>query len=438
MTLRDQQDPTSTRPLQEETPLSVRRFSLTFSSAAKGSGTFQSAGERCSIGAQESNDVVLVDPTVSRFHCEVRLEPGGARVRDLGSRNGTFVDGVRVVEAYLKNGSTLKLGRASLQVHLGSDRIALPASALTEMGPLVGASAAMRLVFAMLERAAQSDATVLLEGETGTGKEAASEAMHLAGARRDRPLVVVDCAALPPNLLESELFGHERGAFTGADRARAGAFEDAGGGTVLIDEVGELPLELQPKLLRVLERKEIRPLGSNQMRPVDVRMIAATNRDLRADVNQGRFRSDLYFRLAVVRITLPPLRARLEDLPLLVDRILSRLRAPESARAELTRPEFIAALSLSAWPGNVRELRNHIERSLVFQRALPVESDPRPAGDLEPYSEARRRALDGFERSYFEGLLARTEGNIARAAREAGIDRAYLYRVLRRQGLLRT
>ena len=387
---------------------------------------------RSSIGQHESNDVVLEeDRTVSRFHCEILLDEGGARVRDLSSRNGTKVDGTRVVEAFLRDGAELQVGATKLLVRLGDEKVVQQVSARTELGPLVGRSASMRAAFALLEKAAASDTTVLLEGETGTGKEGAAEALHALSPRRDKPFVVVDCAAIPASLMESELFGHDKGAFTGASARRIGAFEEADGGTVFLDEIGELPLDLQPKLLRVLERKEIRRIGTNQMAPVDVRVVAATHRDLRAAVNNREYRADLYYRLSVVRITLPPLRERVEDVPLLVDRLLERMGKREMT--DLRKPDFLAALQRHSWPGNVRELRNFIERCVVFQEPLPL--DQKAAEPPKSFGEARQRAIDAFERAYVTELLAAHEGKVAAAAQKAGIGRAHFYRLLHKHGL---
>jgi DNA-binding NtrC family response regulator len=293
-----------------------------------------------------------------------------------------------------------------------------------------------------MERAAASDVTVLLEGETGTGKSQAAESIHRQSSRRDHSFLVVDCGALPPNLLESELFGHEKGAFTGAVTRRVGVFEEARGGTVFLDEIGELPLELQPKLLRVLEAREIRRLGTNSYTPVDVRIVTATNRDLRAEVNAGRFRSDLYFRLAVVKIPLPALRQRGEDMPLIVEKLISGLGADARVKATLLDPGFVAQLQRSAWPGNIRELRNHLERCVVLQETLlpgEGEESARPPGDAAtqidpriPYPEARRRALDAFERQYVEALLQLHGGKVSQAAASADIDRVNLYRLIKR------
>jgi DNA-binding NtrC family response regulator len=297
----------------------------------------------------------------------------------------------------------------------------------------------MRQSFALLERAAATDFTVLIEGETGTGKGEAAEAIHAASQRRDRRLVVVDCGAIPENLLESELFGHEKGAFTGAVDRRVGAFEEASGGTIFLDEIGELSLDLQPKLLRVLQNREIRRVGSNSHRPVDVRVIAATNRDLRAEVNAGRFRPDLYFRMAVVRVQMPPLRQRPEDIPLIVEKILDEIAAGERG-SPLRAPAFLAGLGHGAWPGNVRELRNHLEQCLVFGEALPPVEDQAPVAAVEvdahlPYAEARQRALARFEERYLQKLLELHQRKIPQAAGAANITRVHLYRLLRRHGI---
>ncbi len=328
------------------------------------------AKPRASIGQEPSNDVVLTDKTISRFHCEIVIDGGAARVRDLESRNGTWVNGTRVVEAHLADGAELRVGRTLLRIAFGDERVAQPLSEKSELGPLVGRSLAMRSAFALLELAAPSDATVLLE-ETGTGKEGAAEALHLGSPRRDKPLVVVDCSAIPANLIESELFGHEKGAFTGATSRQVGAFEEADGGTVLLDEVGELPLDLQPKLLRVLERREIKPVGSPRRRPLDVRVIAATHRDLRAGVNNHTYRADLYFRLSVVRITLPPLRDRPDDIPLLAERILQRLAAPPQVLAQLLAPEFLAALQRHSWPATCASCATFSSAASCFSACSP-------------------------------------------------------------------
>jgi two-component system, NtrC family, response regulator GlrR len=420
----------------------VRRFRLRVVDGPGAGQSFESTGERTSIGSHPLNDVLLDERTVSRFHCELLVDEKGVWVKDLGSRNGTVLDGVLVKEAAVRNGSLLTLGRVGLRFELSGERTKLQLSEQPRFGSLVGGSVAARMSFALMERAAASDVTVLLEGETGTGKSQAAESIHRQSSRRDHPFFVVDCGALPANLLESELFGHEKGAFTGALNRRVGVFEEARGGTVFLDEIGELPLELQPKLLRVLEAREIRKLGTNSYIPVDVRIITASNRDLRAEVNAGRFRSDLYFRVAVVKISLPALRQRSEDVPLIVDKLLSGLGADARVKAIILDPAFLAQLQRSAWPGNVRELRNHLERCVVLQETLlpgegedsahPAESEPNTIDPRVPYPEARRRALDAFERQYVEALLQLHGGKVSQAAASADIDRVHLYRLIKR------
>jgi two-component system, NtrC family, response regulator GlrR len=400
---------------------------------------WSSSSSRFAIGSHPSNDLVIDDAAVSRFHCEIRIKDRRAWLADLDSRNGTLVDGVAVGIGGLRDSSLIRLGRSVLRFQFGTEQAALPVSEARSFGSLVGGSVAMRSAFALLERAAHSDATLLIEGETGTGKEGAAESVHQASARRDKPFVIVDCSAMPTHLLESELFGYERGAFTGATARRIGAFEEAQGGTVFLDEIGELPQDLQPKLLRVLERKQIRRLGSNTYMPVDVRLIAATNRDLRALVNEGTFRSDIYYRLAVLRVVLPPLRERPEDIPELVERFVPALGIDSAAAKQLFDKEFLVRVRSAAWPGNVRELRNYLERCAVLEEAMPlhdagrVDSSP-PIDARIPYSEAKRAVLNDFERRYFEALLKLHEGNVSRAARACGMDRVYLHKLLRRHG----
>lgn len=418
-------------------PGTVRRFQLTVAEGPAAGSRWESSGDRCAIGSHPSNDLVINDATVSRFHCEIEIGERGATVRDSASRNGTVVDGVSILHAYLRGGSLLRIGTSVIRFQYEAARNQLPISALSEFGSLVGTSVAMRSRFALMERAAATDATVLIEGETGTGKEGAAYAIHSSSPRARGPFVVVDCGAIPANLLESELFGHERGAFTGADQARAGAFEEANGGTIFLDEIGELPAELQPKILRALEARQIRPLGGNLYRHVDVRVLAATNRDLRSEVNEARFRPDLYYRLAVVRIDIPPLRQRPEDIPALAAHLLVELGADAAVSARLSTPEFLARLGQATWPGNVRELRNYLERCMVFEEPQPMVGGPERRRDpgidtALPYSEARKRVLREFERHYVESLIREHDGNISAAARAAKVDRAYLYRILRR------
>ncbi|WP_441286160.1 sigma 54-interacting transcriptional regulator [Sorangium sp. KYC3313] len=418
----------------------VRRFRLELVEGPARGAVWDSSADRCSLGSGEGNDLVVADPTVSRFHCEIRIDEAGARVRDLKSRNGTNVDGVAIVEAFLRTGSLIRVGKTVARFEFGAEHNRLPLWDEARFGALSGASVAMRGVFALLARAAERDVTVLLEGETGTGKSQAARSIHERSARREGPFVVVDCGAIHGNLIESELFGHAKGAFTGAAEPRVGAFEEASGGTIFLDEIGELPLDLQPKLLRALEAREIRRVGTNTARPVDVRVVAATHRDLRSEVNAGRFRADLYFRIAVVRIPMPPLRQRPEDIPALLDDLLAALHATPEEAAALREPRIIARMKRAAWPGNVRELRNYVEQYLVFRAPPPVSelapvSAPPPVDASVPYAEARDRVLADFERRYFEALLRAHDGRVSRAAAAAGLDRRYLYRLLHRHGL---
>jgi two-component system response regulator GlrR len=433
--------PFVTRPTSTGPGRVIRRFRVVVTAGPAQGRTWAEAAERCALGSHPSSDLVLDDPTVSRFHCELTIAGDRLRLRDLGSRNGTWVGGATIGEGTIGGGTTLVLGQSQVRIDVDAAQAQLDASDREAFGSLVGASPRMRELFHQLEKIAASDATVLVEGETGTGKEGVAESLHEASTRaRTGKFVVIDCGAIPANLLESELFGHEVGAFTGATTRRIGAFEDASGGTLFLDEIGELPMELQPKLLRALEAREIRRVGGRDTIACDLRIVAATNRDLRSEVNRGTFRPDLYYRLAVVRVELPPLRARTGDLPLLVAHLLDRLGASAEARATLTEPAFLAELAAAPWPGNVRQLRNHLEQCVVFgERLRPTEQvPPHPAGAVDaslPYEIARKQAIEVFEAAYVAALVERCDGNVAQAARAAGVNRAYLHRLLRRHGL---
>lgn len=415
----------------------------------KTSGTF--TGDRVVVGTHETCDLVLTDPTVSRQHLEIELEPTGYRIRDLDSLNGVKVEGVRVFDALVGASATIELGETRIKLRMSSSAVDVNVTASTRCGPLLGRSVAMRRVFELIERVAAAPTTVLLTGESGTGKEVAARAVHELSPRRDGPFVVVDCGALPPTLIESELYGHERGAFTGAERARKGAFEAATGGTLFLDEIGELPLDLQTRLLGVIERRQVQPLGSTKMRDVDVRLVAATNRDLRREVNKGTFRADLFFRLSVVNVHMPALRDRIDDLPLYVESFVSEW-AEQGLSLEIS-PETIVQLQSRRWPGNIRELRNALERAAVLgdlesQSPLATAPDPEapdeaPRGEPAdppkvgvsidpkiPFKTAKALLVGDFERVYVEQLMREHEGNITRAARAAEIDRAYLLRLL--------
>ena len=426
----------------EEFPSAVRRFRLRGLDGALTGKAFESTSDRLQIGSHPSNQVQIRDRTISRFHAEVFVAPDGrVWVKDLGSRNGTRVNGTRVREAELTEGTVLQLGRARLAFEPLAEQNQLPVASVTSFGELVGSSVPLRAAFALLEKASASDVTVLLTGESGTGKSQAAEAVHARSGRASKPFRIVDCAAVPATLLDSELFGHERGAFTGATERRQGVFEEANGGTVFLDEIGELPSDLQPKLLRVLEAREVRRVGSNNYLSVDIRLVAATNRDLRNEVNAGRFRADLYFRLAVLRVHLPALRERPSDIPLVAEELIRRLSLDDETRLALLDPGFLARLRVAPWPGNVRELRNHLERCAALQQVLHPSVEDGPAQHLTvvdasvPYSEARRTLLDNFERSYVRALLERHEGNVSQASAAAQVDRVHLHRLIRRHRL---
>ena len=395
--------------------------------------------ERVVVGTAPSADVVLTDRAVSRLHAELDPRDDGLWVRDLGSRNGTFVDGIRVVGANIPNGAKVQLGRTEIAVRYGEQPSPVELWPSAQFGGLIGASVAMRELFAKLSRMAQSSASVLIEGETGTGKELAAKAIHDASPRASGPFVVIDCAALPETLLEAELFGHAKGAFTGALAARPGAIEEAEGGTVFLDEIGELPLSMQPKLLRVLESRMVRRIGETQHRAVDVRFVSATHRDLRTLANNRAFREDLYFRLAVLPLTLPPLRERPGDIPLIIDHLLSK----EDAR--VVSPDLLRDLATRPWFGNVRELRNFLERATTLgapealslaasDAARPDDQEWRPRLPrhwLElPLRDLREQVGARVDREYLAQLLERCDQNVARAATMAGVNRTYLYRLL--------
>jgi transcriptional regulator with GAF, ATPase, and Fis domain len=394
------------------------------------------------VGSHPGAGVCLKDTTISRYHVELSARPDGVRVRDLESTNGTYLGGTRITEVIVEDQATFSVGKTTLKISMVEADLGLPEEQST-FGPAIGASHAMRQLFGILEKVSPSDSTVLLLGETGTGKEVLAKAIHEKSKRSKRPFVVVDCGAVAPTLIESELFGHVRGSFTGAVSDRNGAFLEADGGTIFLDEVGELPLELQPKLLRVLEAGTVRRVGEDKHRAVDVRVIAATHRDLEKEVEAGRFRRDLYYRLAVVLVTVPPLRDRLDDIPLLTAHFVKSM-----GRGDFELPRaLMARFAAYHWPGNVRELRNLVERSLAGADVdpLPAES-PTAARALSagesitdlPFKEAKERLIESFTREYLVALLEKCNGNISRMAREAGIARNYVHRLVTKYGLKAT
>jgi transcriptional regulator with GAF, ATPase, and Fis domain len=396
------------------------------------------------VGAHPDNELVIADRQVSRSHCTLERCGAGFRVTDAGSLNGTWIGGARIRDAEILADCAIRLGESTIRVRdartLGEREVA----PMVIFGDLIGASLPMRRLFQLLHRVAQSASDVLIEGENGTGKELiAAELVHRS-SRSKKPLIIVDCGAISPTLIESELFGHVRGAFTGAMRDRAGAFEEADGGTVFLDEIGELPLDMQPKLLRALAQREIRRVGATRGSKVDLRVIAATNRRLEREVNSGRFREDLYYRLSVVTLRVPPLRERKEDIPLLVSHFLDKLGVAEPA--SVFSPEALEELKRYDWPGNVRELKNHVERVVVLGGDVPLvppsgdasRASERLRVDIErPFKEAKESVVERFERAYLTALLEWADGNVSRAARKAGLDRMYLHRLLQRYGMRR-
>jgi DNA-binding NtrC family response regulator len=399
------------------------------------------------VGRHATNDLVLADPLVSGVHLELRRVAGAVRVRDAGSTNGTFIAGQRIFEAELAPGATITVGSTVLQLDI--DPVAIPAkeSPSDSFGGLVGASTVMHELFGLLERVASKPLSILLQGDTGTGKEEAARAIHARSSRSEKPFVVIDATSLPQTLVESILFGHERGAFTGADRRSIGLFEAAHGGTVFLDEVGELPAPSQAKFLRVLEQRHVTRVGSSEPIPVDVRVIAATHRDLRHEVEAGRFREDLLFRLAQVWVLLAPLRDRVGDIPVLCTKLLAAI-APSSTPC--IDAAAMTYLQTQRWPGNVRELRNVLARAAALAVGGVIRREDVAGEGLGfrgtreeravlalsgKFAEAKELAMERFESTYLAALMRRCNGNLSLAAREAGVARHHLRDLLKKRNL---
>jgi transcriptional regulator with GAF, ATPase, and Fis domain len=434
------------------------------------------------IGAMDDNDLTVPEETVSRYHCKITQEDTAYILKDLGSTNGTTIQGVRIREAYLPQDCDIYLGNCRLHFHAFDEEVVIQASHAERCGDIIGRNVRMREIFGMIEKIAPTGATVVIEGETGTGKEVVAQTIHKLSTRRKKPFVVLDCGAVPESLIESELFGHEKGSFTGAIMTRQGLFEMAQSGTIFLDELGELSVDLQPKLLRVLEQREVRRVGSNKPIPIDVRVIAATNRDLEAEVKAGRFREDLFYRLSVVRVLLPPLRERKEDISLLVHHFLREHRYNRDRDDQLKirhiAPQALRALEAYRWPGNIRELVNVIERACSFAEGDTIEPRDLPEGVLmaagallappahpvaaaaapsleeahdfptlppgmitparlqeKAFKEAKEEWISAFEKDYIVALLERNQHNISHAAREAEIDRKYFRKLMKKYGI---
>ena len=435
--------------LESRTTLKLRKCRIQVSAGPDEGKSLVSDKERLRCGAHPTNDLVLAeDRTASRHHFEIINTERGWLLVDLNSTNGTFLDGRRIERAYLSAGAQIRAGSSTLTFAPIDEEVTVEPDREGELCGLVGQSVNMRQIFALIKKIAPMDVSVIIGGETGTGKELVARAIHELSGRKKGPMVVLDCGAIPPNLIESELFGHEKGSFTGAMAARPGAFERAQGGTIFLDELGELRLDLQPKLLRVLENREVRRVGGNDTIEVDCRVIAATNRDLPKEIAAGNFREDLFFRLSVINLQLPPLRERREDIPLILKRALADPEVLARHGRKRISPEALSLLMAYAWPGNVRELMNVLSHVLAFsegEEVLPDNLPPRVRGQQRegplPFNEhltfkdAKEQLLENFEREYVTSVLTRCEGNLSRAARESGLHRKSIERLVKKYHL---
>ena len=457
-------------PLSEGFPVQKITLSVTGGPDKGITKTFEKPVIR--IGADPLCDIVLTDPTVSRMHAEIRRRGESLELVDLDSTNGTFIDGVSVGRVDLKPKSIFQVGRTQFRLSSRKEQVSIEVTDRTRYGNIVGTSPALREIFSILDRVAPSDLSVVIEGETGTGKELIAQAIHEQSSRKDKPFVVFDCSAFPATLLESELFGHEKGAFSGAMNRHRGVFERADGGTIFFDELGEMDVEFQAKFLRVLESGDVRRVGGEKVFNVDVRVVCATNRNLEELVEEKRFRRDLFYRLAKVRFNLPALRDRSEDVPVLAEHFLDTLAGEDFARPLITE-DAVRALQAYHWPGNIRQLKNVMEKAVALcaggtisaeylahelglqdinpsSRGVtplpPTSADSRHVvvmtalfkddDDLIPFRDAKEDIVDSFERQYLERLLEKNKNNISAAAREAEVDRRHLYRLLKKHNLM--
>lgn len=439
--------------------LELRKYALSVKSGPNTGVSVTGSGRHLGIGSSPDNELSLDDSAVSRFHAAIDVDAKGYKLTDRDSKNGTYVNGLRVGEVYLENGTVFRVGDSDIEFRTTAEEVEVRFSGKERFGNMLGRSLAMREIFAVLDRVAKTDATVLIEGESGTGKELVAEAIHVTSPRKNGPFVVVDCSAIARDIIESELFGHVKGAFTGATGTRKGAFEAADGGTLFLDELGELPLDLQPKLLRALEKREVKPVGGNDSVKTNVRIVAATNRNLLHEVKEGNFREDLYYRFAVIRVELPALRERTEDIPLLVEHFLAQA-SQMAGRSDIDISyKTMEKLKRHKWPGNVRELKNFVERAVLLAQGDQIETRylsgqqmPREdvATDLGavpmaqtaldenlPFKDAKNRMIEEFELAYWRGLLERTGGNVSKAARIAGVHRKSVEYILKKLDLTR-
>ncbi len=459
-------------PSASGTSLTLRRTRLVRTDADGNTAEFIFDQPIVKLGSMDDNDVVLDDDQASRYHARIYQEGDDFLIEDLKSTNGTWVNRVRVRDAWLRSGAVIRVGNTQLRFSVQAERVEVQPSQHESLGGIVGRTEAVRRLMGVVDRIAPTGATVVLEGETGTGKEVVARTIHQLSKRAAGPFIVFDCGAVQQNLIESELFGHEKGSFTGALASRQGLFEMANGGTIFLDEIGELALELQPKLLRALEQREVRRVGGNRPIRIDVRVIAATNRDLAEEVKADRFREDLFYRLGVVRLKLPALRERQDDIVLLAQHMLrtgSFNKTAEGQRVKGISYEAREALRGYAWPGNVRELLNVVERACSFAegdlvgiddlpdhisgatqvrvrrseahlteaaRATPSATAAMPVLTDLSFKNAKEQWLGAFEKEYLAKLLARHSGNLSQAAREADVDRKHFRRLARKYGLV--
>jgi DNA-binding NtrC family response regulator len=432
---------------QHSTAASERRASLSplpvlvrVEGAPAEPATLRLGAGSCILGAGEGADLVIESETVSRQHAELRLVPEGVRVTDLGSKNGSYYLGQRFQSMSLQPESRFRLGSVTIEIAIDRQALAEAVAPSSQTyGDLIGVSPVMRQLFAQLVRLEGSHVNLLIAGESGSGKEVLARAVHEHSALSRGPFLVVNCGSLDRQLVRSELFGHRRGAFTGAVQNHIGAFEAAQGGTLFLDEVGELPLDVQPMLLRALEQRKITPVGSHDEISIDVRLIAATHRDLPADVRNGTFREDLFYRIQVIKLELPPLRERPEDVAVLAQTFARSQGAPALP------DDFIEALTRHHWPGTIRELRNAVEAYL----ALGVLPKAQGSGQLhsidaalaqfvdpnQTFAAQKQEILQRFTRAYLGRLLQNSGGNQSEAARTSGLQRSYLGKLVGRLGL---
>lgn len=439
--------------------VSLRKCQLVVIEGASKGRKLDLDNNQITVGKKDDNHLTVEDRAVSRTHFEIVPSEDSFLLKDLESTNGTFINETKVREAYLEPGDIIRIGNSRIEFLAFDEKVHVEPSEKMEFGRIIGRSRRMRQIFGLLERISPTNATVVIEGETGVGKEVVARSIHDYSPRKDSPFIVFDCSAVAENLIESELFGHMKGSFTGAVSTRKGAFEEANGGTIFLDEIAELSLDLQPKLLRALEQRQIKKVGSNETVNIDVRVLCASNRNLRKEVADGNFREDLYYRLSVVKLYIPPVRERPEDIEMLVERFLAEgdfnKNYDGSLRVTRVEDDALKMLTRYQWPGNVRELVNVLSRvvplvsgsnikgqdlAYVFQELEREEdevTEKLPQVDLGiPFKEAKQKVVEHFERDYLAALLRRNNYNISKTAREAGIDRKHIRNLLKKYGII--